>query len=73
MKKIILMAVVLGFLMGCGKAATQSEFYQHRTMYKSWDHMKFSLFGYRNVTPEEVQKAKEQGWWGEDVPHVPGM
>ena len=73
MKKIILLAVVLGFLAGCGQSAVQSEYYDHNTMYRSWDHMKFSLFGYKHPTEEDVQKAKEQGWWGIDVPHVPGM
>jgi hypothetical protein len=31
------------------------------------------LFGYRNPTDEDIKIAKEQGWWGLDVPHIPGM
>jgi uncharacterized lipoprotein NlpE involved in copper resistance len=73
MKKIITIMLLALFLMGCGQAATQSEFYQHKAIYKNWDHMKFSWFGYNNPTAEDRQMATEQGWWGVDVPYVPGQ
>ena len=52
---------------GCG-----GEWLKHDTAYKSWDHMKFSWFGYQNPTDEDMQKSMEQGWWGFEVPEVPG-
>jgi hypothetical protein len=73
MKKMIGVTVLALFLMGCGQAATRSEFWQHKTVYKNWDHMKFSWFGYTSPTAEDRQKAVEQGWWGIDVPYVPGQ
>lgn len=59
---VILMAVLL--LSGCGAAARQSGFYDHNTMYQSWEHMKFSLWGYGQVQPADAQKSKTQNWWG---------
>ena len=73
MKKLILIALASAFLMSCGQLATRSEFWQHDTMYKNWDHMKFSWFGYKNPTSEDLQKAADQHWWGIDVPYVPGQ
>ncbi len=64
MKKafVILMSVVL--FSGCGAAARESGFYDHSTMYKSWDHMKFSIYDYKEVSPDEAKKSQEEGWWG---------
>ena len=72
MKKIILLVIMGLFLASCSGSLVQSEFMEHDTMYKNWDHMKFSWFGYRNPTPEDQKKSVEQGWWGIDVPYVPG-
>ena len=59
---LVLMAVL--FLAGCGASAKQSGLYEHSSLYKDWDHMKFSLFGYKSVTADDAKKSKEQGWWG---------
>ena len=59
-------------LAGCS-SFSRSEFLQHESMYKNWDHMKFSWFGYRNPSEEDVKKSIEQEWWGVDVPHIPGQ
>lgn len=67
MKTIIAITVLLltmCFLYGCGTAAKQSEFWQHNSMYASWDHMKFSTCGYKNPTTDTLQKSNQQGWWG---------
>jgi hypothetical protein len=74
MKKVLVVGLLLSLvLLGCGHMAKESEFWEHDTMYKNWDHMKFSLWGYKNPTEENAQKFKEQGWWGikVKVPHVP--
>ncbi len=73
MKKGLLLIIAVVMLAGCSHSVANSEFLQHDTFYKNWDHMKFSWFGYRNPTDEDTQKAIEQGWWGIEVPHVPGQ
>ncbi len=72
MKKAIVLILMALFLASCSQKMMQSEFAQHDTMYKNNDHMKFSMFGYRNPTAEDGQKSVEQGWWGIEVPDVPG-
>jgi len=66
MKKIIITIAMLSIfsLYGCGTAAKQSEFWEHSTMYKNCDHMKFSIWGYKNPTDETFKRSHEQGWWG---------
>lgn len=71
MKKLLALLFLGMFLMGCGAAARQSEFYQHSTMYQNWDHLKYSWTGYRNPTAETGEKSQEQGWWGIEVPYIP--
>lgn len=72
MKKVIVLTLLALFLAGCSGTLKQSEFLEHDTMYKNWDHMAFSWFGYRNPTDQDAQKSMEQGWWGVEVPEVPG-
>ncbi len=73
MKKLIMGGLLAIFLMGCGQSALRSEFWQHDSVYKNWDHMKFSWFGYGTPTAEDQLNSVEQGWWGIDVPYVPGQ
>ena len=68
MKKLLIITMLVMFLSGCGTLAIDSEFWKHDTLYKSWDHMKFSWNEYKNPTAEHARKAKEQGWWGIDIP-----
>lgn len=67
MKKLLLVLLSVMFLFGCGAAARESGFYEHNTMYRDWDHLKFSIFGYKQVDQKEVQLSKEQDWWGVPV------
>jgi len=74
MKKLLVVGIVLAlFTMGCGHLATESEFYEHDSMYKNWDHMKFSLWGYDDPTAQTAEMSDEQGWWGIDIPYVPAQ
>lgn len=73
MKKLLVVLFLSAFVLGCGASAQKSEFWQHDTMYKNWDHTRFSWFGYNNPTAEDRLNATEQGWWGIDVPYVPGQ
>ena len=64
MKKIGILILMGLFLAGCGAAAKESEFWQHSTMYKNWDHLRYSWFGYKNPTLKAGKESKEQSWWG---------
>ena len=70
MKKLLFLVLISTFF-GCGTAATQSEFWQHSTMYKNWDHMKFSLWEYDNPTQQTQEKSHGQDWWGLEIPYIP--
>ncbi len=67
MKRLLLIIVGILFLLGCGATARESGFYDHKTMYSSWDHLKFSIFGHKEVDQKEAQLSKEQDWWGKPV------
>ena len=73
MKKVVALVMMALFLASCSGTLMQSEFMEHDTMYKNWDHMKFSWFGHTNPINEDQQKSIEQQWWGFDVPYVPGQ
>lgn len=62
MKRLFLVAIIGLFLSGCGTAAKDSEFWQHPSMYKDWDHMKYSMGEDRS--PEMTKESKERSWWG---------
>ncbi|MFO7712817.1 hypothetical protein [Desulfosarcina sp.] len=72
MKKMVVLIFLALFLASCGQSAVRSEFLQHDTMYRNWDHMKFSWFG-NNPTAEDLEKTADQKWWGIEVPYVPGQ
>ena len=72
MKKLIVLSLILAlFTMGCGHMAKESEFYDHESMYKNWDHMKCSMWGHNNPTTEVAQVSSSDAWWGIGVPYVP--
>ena len=70
MKKLLAFLFLSMFFLGCA-SATQSEFWKHDSMYKNWDHTKFSLSGYRSPMKEDQKKSMEQGWWGIEMPLIP--
>jgi hypothetical protein len=67
MKKLLLVAMAALFLAGCGAAARESGFYEHDTMYKNWDHLKFSICGYPKADKKDAQESKAENWWGNSV------
>ena len=73
MKKGVLLILAVMMLAGCGNTLSRSEFLQHDKMYKNWDHMTFSWFGYRNPSMNDVEESNQQDWWGIEVPYVPGQ
>ena len=66
MRKIFLLIIMALIITGCS-----SEFYTHDSLYKDWDHMEFSWWGYKNPTPEYAKMSEERGWWGEEIPYIP--
>ncbi len=56
MKKMVVLMFMVLFLASCGQHFSKSEFLQHDTMYKNWDHMKFSWFG-RIRQPARIWKT----------------
>ena len=72
MKKLIVIGLIMTlFIIGCGHVAKESQFYDHKAMYKNWEHMKFSMWGYNSPTTEVAQASTSEAWWGIDVPYVP--
>lgn len=66
MKKLIILLFLVLLLSGCS-----DEFLAHDTLYKDWDHVKFSWGGYKNVNAQHAQMSAERGWWGEEIPYIP--
>lgn len=60
MKKLVLILFLTAFLFGCSTTGPSST-------WKNWDHFKFSAWGHKNVTCEEVKQSDQEGWWGEPV------
>jgi hypothetical protein len=63
MKKLLLIGAVLCLLASCA-SMKESEFLDHSSMYKNFDHAAFSVYGYNNVTPEDQANSTSQNWWG---------
>jgi hypothetical protein len=67
MKKKLLVLLGVGVcLAGCG-GASQSGVWEHPTLYRNVDHLRFSWGGHDDAGREDVKKSAEQGWWGKEV------
>ena len=66
MKKLIVLLIMGLLLSGCS-----DEFLAHDSLFKNWDHTKFSWGGYKDVSATDVQNSNQQGWWGEEIPYIP--
>lgn len=67
MKKLLVMLVVIACAAGCGAAAGESGVWEHETLYRDLDHLRFSWGGHKEVSREELEKSMEEGWWGKEV------
>jgi uncharacterized protein YceK len=67
MKKLFAVMVAALFLSGCGAVARESGFYEHSSMYNSFNHLGFSNGGHKNIVTDDFQQAKEEKWWGIDI------
>ena len=70
MKKMVVLMFMVLFLASCGQHFSKSEFLQHETMYKNWDHMKFSWFGPDWATSQDLNPLNRNGG-GSEVPTFP--
>jgi len=43
-------------------AGCSSGFYRHDSVFKDWDQVKFSWWGYKNPTAEDAKKSAQEGW-----------
>ena len=66
MKKLFIFILLAILIAGCS-----SEFYKHDSVFKDWEHVKFSWWGYKNPTAEHAKMSQERGWWGEEIPYIP--
>ena len=66
MKKLFFLIALILLIAGC-----ISEFYKHDSVFKDWEHVKFSWWGYENPTADHAKMSQERGWWGEEIPYVP--
>lgn len=64
MKRLMFIAMAVLFLAGCGTAARESGYYEHSTHYKDYEHLKFSICGYKDINKKDAQESKEGNWWG---------
>lgn len=71
MRKLLVLLALGAFAAGCGSTTSQSEVWQHDTLYRDWDHMRFSWGDQKDVSSEEIRKSTEEGWWGKPVPVTP--
>ncbi|MBE0556202.1 MAG: hypothetical protein IH628_03130 [Proteobacteria bacterium] len=67
MKRAFAVMIMVLFLAGCGAAARESGYYEHDTMYRDFDHLAFSMWGYKSVEQKEIQASKDQNWWGKTI------
>lgn len=63
-KRWLALWLMILVLTGCGAAARESAFYEHNTMYRNFDHLKFSVYGYKQVDQKEAGLSRQQDWWG---------
>ena len=64
MKRLFVVMMTALFLSGCGAAARESGYFEHNTLYKNWEHLRFSMCGFKGVDQKEAMQSKEQDWWG---------
>jgi hypothetical protein len=63
MKKLVLIIAMGMFLAGCA-GVKQSEYMEHSSHYKTWSHLGFSWWGFKNVTEKAADTSKAEKWWG---------
>lgn len=67
MKRGLLIILAVFFLSGCGATVRETGFLERDTHFRSWEHMRFSLWGHRSPTKADVEMSKKEGWWGYPV------
>jgi hypothetical protein len=70
MKRLLILLFIGMFLGGCA-SLKESGFWEHETMFASWSHYAYSVWGYKNPSEKAQKLSEEQGWWGTPVPYIP--
>jgi predicted small lipoprotein YifL len=71
---VILVLVLAVAVAGCGLKAGRDYKPQAegpQPLYKNMDHVWFSWFGYKKVTPQDAKQSGSENWWGSEVPYIP--
>lgn len=63
MKRMVLIIALGMFLAGCA-GIKQSEYLEHSSHYKTWSHLGFSWWGFKNVTDKAADTSAKEKWWG---------
>jgi uncharacterized protein YcfL len=69
MRKLLLILLLVFMLAGCAglKEIKNHEVWDHNALYVSWDHMRFSLYGYKQANIKDAIQSGQEGWWGEKI------
>ena len=65
MKKALLVLAIVA-LIGAFTVGCSPEFYKHDSVFKNWDHIKFS-WGIGKCDENTIAQSNEEGWWGKET------
>jgi hypothetical protein len=61
---LCIIGIILVLMFGHGCALNCNTVMGHDSIWKSPAHAYFSIIGWKYMTPEDIRKSKEEGWWG---------
>jgi len=67
MKRFIMVLLLAGIMLGGCASLKESEFYNHSSHYKNFDHAKYSWWGYKSPDCDYATQSDHEGWWGINV------
>lgn len=65
--KLAMVCALIFMMTGCGAAIKNAEWAQHDTLYRDSEHWKFSWYGWRSPTAEDVKNSDARQWWGKEI------
>jgi hypothetical protein len=72
---LLLVAAVMFSMSGCASSQDWVYWREHPTHFATGGHMTFSMKNdnvyYPTVTEDDVKRAKDYSWWGDEVPLAP--
>ncbi|MGZ6236883.1 MAG: hypothetical protein ACXWMJ_06140 [Syntrophales bacterium] len=61
---VILLVILSSFFLFPGCASLSCGDSTNKSVWASGRHAWFSVWGYRNMTDEDVKLSQSEGWWG---------